>query len=246
MKEHKERNINPKSKSILLVALLGASALVMSAPGAFAQYDHIITPDQFQFQTWGGSLQFDTVGAYPGDNASGYGWTSSYGNAPSATVIIPLPLGLQAGAHQYNVYQWIPTAHSVQYHAIDIAADGTMNNNPDHSPLTGIPWAGQFGTDHQWLTSHQDSNPNAGGWFKLGPGPQSDSSNDGGSGVWINPSTGLGAPYLQIHYAGFENTPESFDAIRVVQIDVVPEPSTLALGLLGGFALLTAIRRAKC
>jgi hypothetical protein len=75
--------------------------------------------------------------------------------------------------------------------------------------------------------------------------PQSDSSNDGGFGVWINPATGNGAPYLQIPYLGFENTPETFDAFRVVQIDVVPEPSALALGLLGGFALLTGIRHAK-
>jgi hypothetical protein len=236
MKEHKERNTNPKSKSILLVALLGASALVMSAPGAFAQYDQVITPDQFQFLTWGGNLAFSNVGAYAGDNATGYGWTANYGNSPSATIQIPLPVGLQSGWHQYNVYQWVPNVNSVQWHVIDIAADGTMNNNPT------MPWAGLFGTDHQYL---QDPQANDGGWLKLGPGPQSDPSNDGGSGVWINPTTGNGAPYLQIHYLGFEGTPETFDAVRVVQIDVVPEPSTLALGLLGGFALLTSIRRAK-
>ena len=125
---------------------------------------------------------------------------------------------------------------SGQWHVVDIAGDGTMNNN------NTMPWAGQFGTTHQYL---QDPQNNGGGWLKLGPGPQSDSSNDGGQGVWINPTTGNGAPYLQIHYLGFENTPETFDAFRVVQIDVVPEPSSLALALLGGFALLTNIRRAK-
>jgi len=79
---------------------------------------------------------------------------------------------------------------------------------------------------------------------ELGPGNQSDPNLDGGYGVWINPSTGNSQyPYLQIHYLGFEGSSESFDAIRVVE--VVPEPSVLALGLLGGFALLAGIRRGK-
>src|ERR1035441_6626658 len=234
MKEHKNLERITKSKSISLPALLAALALGISATGAFAQYDQIITPDQFQFQTWGGNLAFSTVGAYAGDNPTGYGWTANYGNSPSATIQIPLPAGLQSGWHQYDVYQWVPNVNSVQWHVVDIAADGTMNNNPT------MPWAGQFGTDHQYL---QDPQGNQGGWLKLGPGPQSDTTNDGGSGVWINPTTGHGAPYLPIHFLGFEGSPETFDAIRVVQI--VPEPSTLALALLGGFALLTNIRRAK-
>ena len=229
MKAHKEIIRNP---SLALATL----ALVISTPAAFAQYDHIITPDQFQFQTWGGNLNFSSVGAYAGDNATGYAWTANFGASPSGTIIVPLPAGLASGWHQYNVYEWIPNINSAQWHVVDIAADGTMNNNPT------MPWPGQFGTDHQYLSDGQN---NDGAWLKLGPGPQSDSSNDGGSGVWMNPSTGNGYPYLQIHYLGFENGSESFDAFRVVQIDAVPEPSALALGLLGGFALLTGIRRGK-
>jgi hypothetical protein len=95
-------------------------------------------------------------------------------------------------------------------------------------------------SNHQYL---QDPQNNQGGWLKLGPGPQSDPSLDGGYGVWINPSTGLGSPYLQIHSIGFESGPESFDAFRVVQIDVVPEPSAIALGLLGALALSGGIAR---
>lgn len=239
----KDNTPNHNSKSTSLLALLAAAALVMSATPALAQYDHIITPDQFQFLTWGGNLAFSTVGAYAGDNASGYGWTANYGNSPSATVIIPLPAGLPAGAHQYNIYEWIPTVNSVQWHVVDVAADGTMVNNPNLDPNTGIPWAGQFGSNHQYL---QDPQNNQGGWLKLGVGPQTDSTVDGGSGVWINPSTGNSQyPYLQIHYLGFEGSPQTFDAFRVVQIDVVPEPSVLTLGLLGGFALLAGIRRGK-
>src|ERR1035441_2805848 len=65
MKEHKERNTNPKSKSISLPALLAAVALGISATGAYAQI--IVTPDQFINTTWPGStLQQSTVGAYSG------------------------------------------------------------------------------------------------------------------------------------------------------------------------------------
>ncbi len=82
---------------------------------------------------------------------------------------------------------------------------------------------GQFGTNQQWLKNPQN---NQGGWVQLGPGPQSDSSGDGGAsspdgnggyGVWITSDSGH--PYLQIHYSGFENAPESFDALHLVQID---------------------------
>lgn len=236
----KQSLTNKMSKSLSLAALVAAATFVMSATPALAQYDHIITPDQFQFQTWGGNLQFSTVGAYPGDGPNGYGWTANFGASPSATIIIPLPAGMPAGAHPYNIYQWNPSANSTQWHVVDVAADGTMGNNPDHSFATGIPWAGQFGTDHQYLQNPQN---NDGGWVKLGPGPQSDSTLDGGSGVWMNPSatiSGAGYPYLQIHYLGFENAPESFDAIRVV---LIPEPTVFALALLGGFGLLTGLRR---
>jgi PEP-CTERM motif-containing protein len=226
------------SRGLALACVLGLWAV-----SAHAAYDVIVTPDQFNPQTWGGNLLQATVGAYPGDNANGYYYTNNFGNSPSATIIIPLPAGLPAGAHVYNVYEWNPTAHSAQWHVVDIAADGTMNNNNDHSQATGIPWLGQFGTNHQYLQNPQDNPSNLGGWLKLGPGPQSDPTLDGGSGVWINPSTGLGAPYLQIHYLGFENAPESFDAFRVVQIDAVPEPASGFLLLLG--AVLVGVRRSR-
>ena len=228
---------NQRSQCIWLPALLAALALVASATPAraqYAQYDQIITPNQFIFTGWDGNLQWSTVGAYPGDGPNGYAWTANYSATPSATVLIPLPDGLWAGAHLYRIYELIPSEHSLQWHIVDIAADGTMLYNPNHDPNTGIPWEGQFGTDHQYL---QDPQSDQGAWLELGPGPQSDPDLDSGYWVWINPSTGHGAPYLQIHYVGFENSEESFDAFRVVEIDIIPEPSTIALGLLGGFAL---------
>jgi hypothetical protein len=229
-----------RSQRLWLPALLAALALVASGTPARAQYDCIITPNQFIYLGWDGNLQHDTVGSSTQD---GYYWTANYSATPSAIIIIPLPGGLPSGWHQYDVYEWDPNIHRGtpegigQWHVVDIAADGTMNNNPT------MPWAGQFGTDHQYLQNPQNAPVGASGWLKLGPGPQSDSNLDGGYGVWINPTTGNGAPYLQIHYLGIEITPETFDAFRVVQIDAVPEPSVFALGLLGGFALLAVISR---
>jgi hypothetical protein len=232
----------------LSVGALAVGIAAFAVPAQAAPYDVIVTPDQFVVQTWGANISQDTAGAYPGDNASGYYYTESYGNTPSGTIVIPLPAGMPSGAHQYNIYEWNPDAHrgnpegNGQWHVVDIAGDGTLNNNPNHDPATGIPWTGAFGSNHQYLQNPQNG-PVGAGWLKLGPGPQSDSTLDGGSAVWMNPSTGNGYPYLQIHYLGFENSPETFDAFRIVQVDAVPEPTTMSLAALGGLGLLARRRR---
>jgi hypothetical protein len=198
-----------------------ASALGLWAARAHAQYDVIVTPDKFMAQTFGGNISQSTAGAYPGDKAAGYYWTPNMANSPSATVIIPLPAGMQSGWHQYAVCEWNPKVHSQQFFVVDVAADGQMYDNPPSEP-----WGGQFGTNQQWLKNDQSKPANLGGWLQLGPGPQSDPTGDGGGsnpdgnggyGVWMTSDSGH--PFLQIHYLGFENSPESFDAIHVVQID---------------------------
>ena len=225
-----------KLKSLCLLCL--ACMLVVGVVPAKAQYIATVTPDEFMPQTWGSNLLSSTVDAFPGDNSNGYYYTDNYGNSPSATMIIPLPPGMPSGWNDYNIYEWNPApANSQQWHVVDIAGDGTMNNDPT------MPWAGQFGTNHQYL---QNPQPTATGWVELGPGPQSDPTNDGGYGVWMNPSTGNGYPYLQIHYLGFENTPESFDAFRIVPVGTpVPEPGTLALLAASGVAVLLLARRRR-
>jgi hypothetical protein len=202
-------------------ALALASALGLWAARAHAQYDVIVTPDQFQVQTFGSNISQDTVDAYHGDNSSGYYWTPNFTNSPSGTIVIPLPAGMQPGWHQYAICEWDPSVHSQQYNVVDIGADGgALYDDPPTEP-----WFGQYGTNQQWLKNPQT---NQGGWVELGPGPQSDSNGDGGGsnpdlnggyGVWMTPSAGKGNPYLQIHYLGFESGPESFDAFHVVQID---------------------------
>ena len=160
-----------------------------------------------------------TADAYPGDKSAGYYYTNNYGASPSGTIVIPLPAGMQPGWHQYAISEWDPSVNSQQFNVVDIGADG----GPLYDDPPSEPWGGQFGTNQQWLKNPQN---NQGGWVQLGPGPQSDSSGDGGAsspdgnggyGVWITSDSGH--PYLQIHYSGFENAPESFDALHLVQID---------------------------
>ena len=229
MKEHQriEEIPNPKRKSISLPALLAAVALGLSATGACAQY--IITPNQFVFLNWDGQLAFSMAGAYPGDPPPGYGYAPN-GFPASAAVIIPLGSSLPAGWNVYDIYEWIPNVNSESYNVLEIAADGNLNNPQP------IPWPGQFGSNVQYLQIPQNDQ---GSWLKLGPGPQSDPTLDGGYGVWIN---GSDNPFLEIRSLGFSNGgPESFDAFMLVL--AVPEPSALALDLLGGFALLAGISR---
>jgi hypothetical protein len=226
-----------KLKFLCLLAL--ACMLGLSAAPAFAYID-IITPDQFSMNTWGSNISQSTSGAYPGDNASGYYYTNNYGNSPSATVVVPLPSNFPAGWNAYDVYEWIPNANSTQsYEVVNIGADGgAYEDNPPTEP-----WAGQFGTNQQWLSDEQSDQ---GHWVELGPGPQSDPTNDGGSGVWIDGNSGKGNPYLQIHYLGFENAPQSFDAFAVVSVgSPVPEPGTMTLLAAGGAAALLLIRRKR-
>ncbi len=210
-----------------LPVLALACALGLAAVPAFG--DIIVTPDQFTFTTWN-NLQYDTTGAYPGDDASGYAYTNDYSQSPSGLVNIPLS-GLAPGWNLYRIYEWNPVVTS-QYHAVNVINNGIGYGT---SVVPGEPWAGQFGTQQQWLEIHGSPAP---GWVQAGPGPQSDPAL-GGDQVWIN---GSGAPsYLQIHYSGFENTKETFDAFKVVQ--VVPEPASGLLMLVGG--VLTVVRRRR-
>ena len=209
-----------KTKVNFSSVLALASALGLCAARAYAQYDVIVTPNQFQVQTFGSNISQSTVDAYPGDNSSGYYWTPDFSNSPSGTIVIPLPAGMQPGWHQYDIYEWNPApAFSEQGHVVVIGADGgALYDDPPSEP-----WGGQFGTNQQWL---QNPQPTPVGWTQLGPGPQSDSNGDGGAlnpngnggySVWI--SSDSGHPYLQFHYSGYEKLPESFDAFHIVQID---------------------------
>ncbi len=116
-----------------------ACALGLGTAAAFAApYDVIVTPDQFNPLTWGGNLSQDTAGAYPGDDANGYYYTNNYGqHRPRRRLTFRCRPACLLEPTSTTCTSGYPTAHSVQWHVVDINADGTANNNPDHDPSDG-------------------------------------------------------------------------------------------------------------
>jgi hypothetical protein len=207
-----------------------AAAIVLAAAGeSIALVDLIIDDSEVDFSLFQGTLQTAT-----GDDSYGgsYHFIENWGgltqhpnDARSARAFYFLPYGfsLPPGDHLYNVYAWMPDVEW-QWHVVEAAGDGTENFDQD------IEWAGQFGTDKQWLMAdpgdpfNPQFDPVLGGrWLKLGPGPQSDPNADGGQAFHLNPSRGN--PYLYLGYQDFYTGRIPFDALRIVQL--VPEPATL-------------------
>lgn len=222
-------------------------AAVCFAPAqAWAVFDIIIDDADADFSEWhGGILQTAS-----GDNSYGnsYHYVTNWGlyngidalpSNASARVFYKLPpaVDFPAGERLYNIYAWSPESNWNQWHAVNVAGDGTENNSQN------ISWGGQFGTNKQWLAFDPNKavDPIMGGrWVKLGPGPQSDSTADGGSAVYLNPSAA--EPYLYVEYQPWFSGTIAFDAIRIVEL---PEPSSAFLAAIGFTSFGVVVRRIR-
>ncbi len=95
-----------------------------------------------------------------------------------------------------------------------------------------IPWAGQFGTNHEWIGSDGYANCE---WNPTGPGPQ------------VHPDGAGSAPFVKagsVLYAKWDfgwPITRCWDCIRITQI--TPEPASALLLLLGAPVLLRRKRR---
>lgn len=142
-----------------------------------------------------------------------------------------------ASAELFEVWTWVPKsdAHPFNaYNPIEVAFDGVLNQWEEGSMNPNIPWAGQFGTNHQWLNRNQ---ANQGDWVLAGPGPQS-------------PEPGLvyakaGSFFFAKSNYGFYTDNDNYAASAIL-VKVVPEPgSIIALGAgLVSFGGLLLRRRA--
>jgi hypothetical protein len=228
--------------NLLAFATLFALA---SARESAALVDLIIDDSQAEFSLFQGTLQSaagnDSYGGSYHFIENWGGSTQDPNDARSARAFYFLPeFSLPAGDHLYNVYAWMPDV-VWRWHVVEAAGDGTENFNQD------INWAGQFGTNKQWLKADPGDpfapqfDPVFGGrWLKLGPGPQSDPNADGGFAFHLNPS--LGTPYLYLGYQQFYDGLIPFDALRIVQI---PEPTALLTVLLGPVPIGLVARRRR-
>lgn len=120
-----------------------------------------------------------------------------------------------------------------------LATEGELNWQPVQVQLNGyhgainfpmepeIPWAGKYGTNHEWLGSE---GPGAGTWKALGAGPHAHPDAEDGVSMYMKAGSVL--------YAKWDYTwpiTRSWSMLRVTQI--TPEPASLLLLALGGLLL---------
>ena len=93
---------------------------------------------------------------------------------------------------------------------------GAAGESFPHEP--SIPWAGQFGTNHQWVGA---GGSNDGQWHTMGPGPQTDTSNPAdGTMLWLTAGSWL---YAKWDFSGAP-TDRSWSALRLTQVTPVTLP----------------------
>jgi|GEM_PF-913405 len=232
---------NQHQKPLLLATLLIVSALVMTASIAKAA-DSWILPIS--------SLQGSGFTTYTG---AGYGGTDAYGantidggrrvywKLDPALLSVggnPMPPGM----NQYTISFYTPTAGATGWQPIESQIGGSAGEVYPNDPL--IPWAGMWGTSHQYIGAE---NGTPGSWTATGPGPHTPESADfnaGANGIYMWLNVGANADNSSWLYAKWDYgwaIDHTWSAIMVT----IPEPSSLALGLIGGLALLTGFRRAK-
>lgn len=203
----------------VIPCLAAAGLLALSAAPAFGGWTQTIDDSAAQFSEFrSGALQ---TASDPSAVGGSYRYILDWGDSDadaSATVKYQLS-GVPAGNRLYHISISSPadptfgTSGSIaQWRVFNVAADGT------ESFAQEIPWAGQFGTNQQWIGPNSGYNPGA--LTQLGPGPQSDASLADGSLVWLNGSAtgiGTGQPYIYIRYQPFYTGPIAFDAVTVSQ-----------------------------
>jgi hypothetical protein len=193
-------------------ALLVMAALALVTAPAMAVYDVIVDDSSAQFLDWNapGLLQTSATGGYGG---GGYHYVDSWGNddggnaSASERVRYYLP-SLPSGTRSYAIYAWSPTAHSTQWHILNVTDNDTTESYPYYAGKS-------FNND--------------GGWLQLTEANVDPAAGPDGGVFRLSGDTGHSA-YVYIKYQPWYTANIAFDAIRVVE---VPEPSVAALLLLG-------------
>jgi len=215
-------------KALILVAIL---ALALAASSAMAA-------------SWILPIHHRDGGGWTELPGAGYGGSSAWqASGPDGVRRIYWSLegsGVPTGTFLYSIEFYAPTQGAGNWQPIESQFNGSAGENWPIEP--GIPWAGAYGTNHQWIGS-EFTPDKAGTWVTTGPGPHTPESADynagpNGTWMWLKENSWLYAKW---------DFPWSIDrSWSALRITIIPEPGTfvaLASGLVGlaGFA----IRRRK-
>lgn len=124
---------------------------------------------------------------------------------------------LPSSAELFTIDVYGPTAGALDWQPVEVQYNGYTGDVYPIDP--NIPWAGMFGTNHQYL----GSSPAAGAWAQAGPGPQSP---DSGSEIYAQDGS--------VFYAKWDfgwPINRSWSMIKITQ--TTPEPASALLLLLG-------------
>lgn len=222
------------STRIAVVAVLAAVMLCATVSSAFAwSYGQswIIPLDPNKSQNGNAGLQGSNWNQVAEGSAPGgsYWWSSNQDAVRRARWFFDASVhggDAPAAAEKFKVEIWVAPAHANVWQPIEVSFDGLNDEEATNNP--NIPWAGQFGTNHQWIGVSQ---ANQGAWVSAGPGPQTDG---GGDFVWAK-----GGSYFWVKtFPWYDGSSEyGFSAIRIT---VVPEPASL-LALGGGLLSMAGL-----
>jgi hypothetical protein len=139
----------------------------------------------------------------------------------------------------YSIEFFDATAGGNGWQPIESQIRGVNGENFPNDAL--IPWAGSFGTNHQYIASEGTAGT-AGQWKSTGPGPHTPANDtvaapDNGIYMWLGGHTSASWLYAKWDF-GF-NLDRAHSALRLTQI--TPEPASAMMLLLG----IPLLRRRK-
>lgn len=207
-----------RSRFGLMIASACAALVVAAGPASAWQYGDswIITNYTLQGDGW------NSV-ASGGYNDAAYHWAAGSDGVRRAYWYFDNSVhggDAPTGPELFLIYRWVPSANSTQWLPVQVNFNGGQDDPWPINP--NIPWAGQFGTNAQWMGINQQ---NQGAWVQ-GSATQVPVANfDGmGAAVWAT----AGSSFYTKYDFGWNSNPHSISALKIV---VVPEPGTMvALG----------------
>lgn len=172
-----------------------------------------------------------------------------------ARVYWVVPNSVDPSPELYNIQWWNPVGANNAFQPFEVQYNGVAGDSSGFDP--NIPWHGQFGTNHQYVSNNGTNL--TGQYDTTGPGPQSpgdasDGTQSGsgfpanpqqadGTSVWLKPGSEI---FVKWDF-GFYTSPttNAVSDLLLTQVTQTPEPTSLSLlALVGGTALCRRRRSA--